>query len=236
MLGSLKRRSTAAPTPLLYFAHIPKTGGTSIRAAALKHFGQAHCASIYARDHVDGVKRASELYFEALDKGLPPRKAARMVVKFCKDQGIQFLTTHDNIAFKHAVSPKRCFGILREPVARLLSHYNYDLSRGLEPAPFEEFAFISRLKNIQARSFIERRLDEVGLICVQEHFEASVAAINKVFDLSLKPLERNRTKTVVGHLRRQDLDRALIARIEAHHDRDMALYEARRTAFEKAWT
>ncbi|MEM7544873.1 MAG: sulfotransferase family 2 domain-containing protein [Pseudomonadota bacterium] len=223
--------------PLIYFAHIGKVAGTSIRHAAIKSFGRRRCVSLYTPDHAARSRRATRIFFEDFERGGDNATSAQAVVAYMEEKRVRFFSTHHNQLFRDYLPPEQTFVMLREPVARLISHYNFWQMRGLMPADESFEAFIRRpiCRNEHFRSIRAERLDDMALIGIQEHFDASVAAFNKVFGTTLRPMKSNTTPKDKQLIRRDALPSEVLQQIHDLNRKDMDLYERCRVAFEKTW-
>lgn len=236
MLPFLNRKQPVAGK-LIYFAHIGKVAGTSIRHAAIKTFGRRYCVSLYTPDHGGRSRRATRLFFKDFARDGDNDRAARAIVQYLEERNIRFFSTHHNQLFRDYLRPDQTFVMLRDPVARLISHYNFWKMRGLMIAEesFEEFVSRPICRNVQSRAIRVERLDDMALVGVQEHFGASIAAFNNVFDTALVPLKSNKTPKRSQLIHRDRLPEKTVQMIHDLNRKDMALYERCRIRFEKDW-
>jgi len=149
--------------------HIPKTGGTSFRFILENSFGVFNC-------HTNQTNRST---FTEAD--------LRFVKKFFP--GLRSITGH-NIVDPTELRVKNPFyaTILREPVARVISHYQYSVQRGNNQASFEESLRRSEnLENLQTKLIAGGRdIEKAKRFLAQSHF----VGLTEKFDLSLRVLER----------------------------------------------
>lgn len=224
--------------PMIYFAHIGKTAGTSFRHAAIRHFGRRRCVAIYTPTHSGGTKTPTKLFFDAYRKGRPVAEnepAARAVLDWCAARRVRFFATHQNGIFRNFIEPAQTVTFLREPIARLVSNYNFAVARGWQDPEedFETFAMKPKNRNLQRRSIAFQRFDEIGLVGISERYDESLAAFAEVFGESLPSLRRNRTKPAAGAVRRDGLPDAVLRRVADYNQADMELYARALAAFER---
>lgn len=226
----MTRGLKADDLPLLVSVHLPKTAGTSFRAALQAHYGdglledyamlpmqvprgrrewQSLCASNNARDQIAPSTRAIHGHF------LP--------VKY-------------RVALRHRQT--RYITWLRDPVDRLVSHYHYwrreyagdDPRQPLrnrmigERWSLERFCLGSELRNLYRQYLWLFPVERFAFIGITEHYAQDL-------EWFARHLLRTSSTEVVHELANPDnvagmygLDLALRQRIEAHHDLDVALY------------
>jgi hypothetical protein len=181
---------------MIIFLHIHKTGGTSFRSILERNFGAACC-------HTNQTRR---LVFNQADlefaKKLFPRLRA--------------ITGHNLVDPLQLSMPDPFFAtFLREPVARVISHYQANVMGGRNPMTFEEsLRKQEHLNNWQvklmaggenldkAKRFLER-CDFVGLT---EKFNVSLQVFSK---LAPCPLDLHFQRLIVA--KNDKIQKALLA-------------------------
>ncbi len=230
-------RPRAAQMPMLYFAHIGKTAGTSFRHSALKALGRPRCVFLYTPEHKGRSPEATRIYFAKLTRGGDRSEAARAVLEHCRERNARCFATHHNETFKRLIAPEVTLTFLREPLARLISHYNFFLARGQISGETDFMRFMQGkyLRNLQARSLRMARYDEIGFVGITERFEDSLKAIGETFDISMKPLRRNVTRRHPAAISAGDLTKEQVEAVKRRHARDFALYDRARADFTARW-
>jgi len=172
----------------LVFLHVPKTGGTTLAAVINRHYAGVPTYSIKGADIPGGVERL---------RALPAEQRA----------AIRLLKGHQSFGLHEYLAPgARYLAMLRHPVGRVASHYNYLLSNsthvlhaqlkqsGLDLAQYASSRLFPELDNGQTRLIAgvwdDRALVEADLqqaiANIEQHF-AWVGLMER-FDESLVQL------------------------------------------------
>ncbi|HWD94043.1 MAG TPA: sulfotransferase family 2 domain-containing protein [Verrucomicrobiae bacterium] len=148
--------------------HIPKTGGTSFGDILENNFGICNC-------HANQINRST---FTRADLSFARKFFPRM----------RSLTGHNLIDPPQLSIADAFYTIfLREPVARVISHYQYSVQHGGNKKGFEETLKLSEnLENLQVKLIAGGRdLDKAKRFLEQ----CSFVGLTEKFDLSLRVLE-----------------------------------------------
>jgi Sulfotransferase family len=201
---------------MIVFLHIQKTGGTSFRSILEKNFGAACCHT----------NQTCKLVFTRADLEF----AKKIFPRLCA------ITGHNLVDPLQLPVPDPFYAtFLREPVARVISHYQANFMGGRTRTTFEEsLKKQDRLKNWQvklmaggenldkAKRFLER-CDFVGLT---EKFNLSLHAFGK---LAPCQLNLNYQRLIVAKndkIQKSVLaDARLLELIREHNRLDLELYE-----------
>lgn len=149
--------------------HIPKTGGTSFNVILENSFGIRNC-------HTNQTNRSTftQADLEFVRKCYP---------------GVRSIVGHNLVDPGQLQVPNPFFmTILREPIARVISHYQYSIQNGHNPKSFEETLRASEnLQDLQVKLIAGGRdLDKAKRFLEQCAF----VGLTEKFDLSLRVLER----------------------------------------------
>jgi hypothetical protein len=154
---------------VILFLHIQKTGGTSFRYILEKNFGCANCHTNQTRKEI-----FSPADFKFVKKVFPPLRS---------------IGGHNLVdPLRFSVTDPFYATFLREPVARVISHYQDSVLRGNNKMSFEE----SLQKQSHLNNWQVKLMDGgENLDRAKEFLErCSFIGLTEKFDLSLHVLER----------------------------------------------
>jgi hypothetical protein len=176
---------------LIVHVHIPKTGGTSLRHAMDRHFGQER--SLY--DYGTQAKLTSPLVIDWIYEKQDPEGFAKAV----RADGYRVLSGHFPLGKYLGVLPDARFVTwMREPVARLWSAYRHYRRHHGYTKDFQHFYREPRFVNQQSRmlSAAPERLTFIG---VTERYGASLEALRDRLGIELAERRANKSpKTQEG--------------------------------------
>ncbi|HEX4264978.1 MAG TPA: sulfotransferase family 2 domain-containing protein [Verrucomicrobiae bacterium] len=165
--------------------HIPKTGGTSFGDILENNFGLCNC-------HSNQINRST---FTRADLNFARKFFPRM----------RSLTGHNLIDPPQLAIPDAFYTIfLRDPVARVISHYQYSVQHGGNKKSFEETLKVSEnLENLQVKLIAggpdldkaKRFLEQCSFVGLTEKFDLSLCVLE---GLSPWKLNLNYKKRVVA--------------------------------------
>ena len=205
--------------PVMAFVHIQKTAGTSLITILRNSFGIGHL-------EVRTLDRSAEAVFSAADLAVVTR-VSPWVKSICGHEIVE-PTAHLPDRFLP-------YTILREPVARTLSHFEDKQRRGREPPTLEAFLADPANHNFQVRKIAggedlekaKRLLAEAYLfVGVQERFDESVRALAALapwrMDLRYMPSNVFESREIRDRLR---ADHEVMARFREINAMDTELHE-----------
>lgn len=207
--------------------HLPKTAGTSFAASLTEHFGER-----FRRDNDDQAickpvaLRCREALAAALDiaeQGLPGIGCVHghfLPLKYL------LLDTRHDLTF---------VTWMREPVARLLSHYFY-WQASYDPATsaphhrrfieecwtLEQFCLSEQFRNIYTQYLWGFPLEKFAFIGISEHFPEDLRDFSRRY-LGIELEARRENATVSAHPRPK-LEPDLLERVRRFHAADIELY------------
>ena len=218
--------------PLIVSVHMPKTAGTSFRAALEANYGDR-----FLHDYAD----------YPLAQSLPQRHDAALTAgKLASaDDFADVGCIHGHfLPLKYlALSEQvdcRFVAWLREPVARMVSHYHYwcrsyDADSALtsmlhrrvveEAWSLEEFCLSDELRNVYTQFLWGFPLEKLDFIGITECYERDLAVFSAQFlGVKITPEQLNRRQDEAVETLEEDLSPALRKQIEVFHSDDIELY------------
>ena len=207
--------------------HLPKTGGTSFKASLMSHFGDR-----YRDDYNDGgiSEPAQERFNAAVLAGV-------VIAKRGLDD-IDCVHGHF-LPAKYLLLGKRrdltFITWMREPVARLLSHYAYwqESYDEMTAAPhhrqvieegwtLERFCLSEQFRNIYTQYLWGFPLERFAFIGISEHYREDMLVFSERFlSARLQPQHANRTKHTIPC---SGLDDDFLDEVREFHADDVRLY------------
>ena len=207
--------------------HLPKTAGTSFKTSLSDYFGAG-----YREDYADQAisktpfGRCRQALMCSIPVALNGLEGVSCVHGHFLPVKYRPLGLRQNLTF---------ITWMREPVARLVSHYNYWQASydPLTAAPhhrqvieerwsLEEFCFSEKFRNIYAKYLWHFPLKHFAFIGLSEHYEEDFGQFTRRFlSTELTARRENVTNQASRHARITD---AFAQKVRAFHAKDMHLY------------
>lgn len=197
----------------IIFIHIPKTAGTSFRAAAESWFGKRRLLFDY------GVQaRNTSRIFRDFEAGkLQWSEVVKHVAK-CR-----FVSGHFPDKRYMSDFDSACFcTFVRDPVKRMISqyfHHKHKLGYDKGIAAFVEEA---RFHDHQHRLLAGISIEKMGFVGVTERYEESISLFNQRYETDFEVTVRNQRET---DNQEPDVSGSVIQRIRVNNPRDLRLYD-----------
>ncbi|GJE01081.1 sulfotransferase family protein [Methylobacterium isbiliense] len=205
----------------LFFLHIPKTAGTSLRYSAHEVFPKEKIFMLYGKDSPTTHPFANELMYYRQGVGIGEQ--LRLISDYLVEHEIAFYSSHMSAAYLPCFDPGRAFSLFRSPCEQVLSYYVFQKRHGRTSQSLEEFIEEPRNQNVQTHSFGSADLERIALVGILEEYEAFVARLNRRFGLSFKSVHKN-ARSLASRLAGPKPSPALRAYIERLNGSDMDLY------------
>ena len=196
----------------IVFVHIPKTAGSSLRHGILR----AKPAHTILFDYRADSKATTKAYVERFST---PEGRGSIAAEFI--QTPLFLCGHFRAKKYTPHFPLAHFAtFFRNPVERVLSHFNHRLRRGFE-ITLDEFIETPDFQNLQAKYLEGVNWSQFGFIGLTENYKSSLKRFREFSGIQVKELKRN-----VQARKFAPPPSRVIARIEVLNEADMKLYES----------
>lgn len=176
----------------VFFAHIPKTAGTSFRLGVEEFLGQDSIAYDYGlkAKETSGIVREL-LYGEVTDPWYFYRE--------CHNQGIRFVGGHVGIRrFVTICRIGNSVTFVREPLMRVVSEFKHFVRHYGYEGTMMEFYSRPVMQNRQSKLLHAVPLEAIGLIGLTERYEESIELINARFSWSVAVREDNNSRDFVN--------------------------------------
>lgn len=201
------------------FIHLPKTAGTSFRSA-IEATGTVPVHRDFPREAA-----CSELIRERVHRGTvgtPGERRAALLGEL--DAGPRcLLTGHFRLAdYPLAASPERVVTIVRDPVERTLSHYEF-LSLMDGPIDLDRFIADPKFANLQSEWLRGVELEQLGLVGVTAELDSFVRAFGRLS--GIRAATRQANVLDPGGDRVGRYPARVIAAIRERNAEDASLYE-----------
>lgn len=211
MLAKIKKSHTAT---LFLFVHIPKTAGTSFRGALEKN-------AKVVRDYGEGKEHTSLVVEECIYK-----QCDKFALKAALAEEDAWLCGHMHLnKYLPLVAPQNIVTFLRDPISRVISHFNHELRWGKNTSiTLEEFLQSRRAKNSQHRFLQGLPLSLMGFVGITEQYSESLRLLHDEMSLKVEEVKFNENTQKVSTL--DDFDPALLSLIHEQNALDQKLYES----------
>ena len=197
----------------VFFAHIPKTAGTSFKRAAIEFYGDERVIKNYGEKSIE----TSQLTRSTLLKNTNIAKFKRELI----EQKIQCYMGHVHFnSARHAFDCTQLVTFLRDPVEQVVSHFNhYKRWHGYEGV-IQQFIETLGFRNVQSRFLKGIPRSILGLVGITERFSESLEIYNRQYGVNLL----NRSDNVNEKRDVVDIDDHLRVQIIQNNAIDFDLY------------
>lgn len=169
----------------LFFVHIPKTAGTSLRRAIEEH-GEIE------RDYGPESRSTTPLIIEELYQ-----KNDRFQFNRAFSGHGKSIAGHVGIQkYSELYDVRKTVTFVREPLSQVISHYNHYVNHNDFQGDFTEFYQRKGNVNLQSRFLAGIPLTLIGYVGIKEYYAESLALINRGLSLGLEVLEMNKRPMV----------------------------------------
>lgn len=196
---------------LKVFIHIPKTAGTSFRASLEKiedvtrdyGNGNEHTSDL-VNEHVYG---SNDLY--ALKESLFNRSS--------------WLCGHMHlIKYLGITEPQNIVTFVRDPVERVISHFNHEVRWLNSDVTIESFLNSHSAKNSQHRFLNGLPISLIGFVGITEQYSKSLSLLDKEMSIKVDEVKYNENDKKVSDV--DDFEQGTLELIKQQNDLDQKLY------------
>lgn len=206
-----------------FCVHIPKTGGTSFRKAFESSVGSSNTYYDYSRSSDATSKLIKEIKYTGLDlyaintSEISRKKSA-------------FICGHVNIMdYSNLILPKKIFTFIRNPIDRVISHYEHLRRKKTYTGSLDEFCQEERFRNIQHKMLQGYPLHAIGFIGITEDFTKSLEQIQIKYAIALSQLELNKNENKINS--EYNIEEKKVSLINSMNKLDLILYERAKKIF-----
>ncbi len=196
--------------PLLVFLHVAKTGGRSVETMLHSTYGLRYCRAVPWRRPLAPGEPGRPLAVATYDHD-DFRRLARL------NPGLRAVGGHALTVWSglHELRPVRYFALLRDPVKRMASHYQFHLATTPDPLDLDAWCAWHEPREHQLKFFSrdadpQEAIEAIGrhdiFIGLVERFDESVVMLRRLLAPELNPAYRR--TNVAG---RNDVARELLA-------------------------
>ncbi|WP_341938837.1 sulfotransferase family 2 domain-containing protein [Marinimicrobium sp. C2-29] len=210
----------------LFFVHIPKTAGTSFRAAAIAAWGKRNVVRDYGPDAPETSDVVHRYIYDGQDHwSLYERMRATDTKLLCghvlAKKYVPGMGVHNTITF------------FRDPVQRLYSEYQHFVRHRKYKGTFRDFYSQPRIINVQLRHVRDLPLRAMGAIGITERYQESLEIVNHSYRLNFQALVKNNYRELLDcehEISQEDLEQ-----IQTLHAKDLELYQQACDLFNERW-
>lgn len=208
---------------MLFFFHIPKTAGQSFRKAALEYYGEENSLLLYGEDSKTTTKSINQIYYK--QKHTSQDEMYNLIDKLIQKESIKFYSSHASSTFLPSFDIANAAVFVRDPVERIVSHYNYAMHKGHFQGTFEAFIEDPMYQNMQSSLLFNIDINKIGFVGLTEEYPLSLKLFNKTFNVSFKEYKKNKMPFFRKRTKKQKLDTLVLAKIKSLNKEDFELYE-----------
>jgi hypothetical protein len=209
-----------------FCVHIPKTGGTSFRKAFEVLVGSSNVYYDYSGDSIitsDVIKQLK--YINEDPYSFNTSEIA--------DKDLALICGHVNIVdYANLILPENIFTFIRNPVERVISHYQHSQRKRTYTGSLSNFCQQERFRNIQHKMLNGYPLGAIGFIGITEEFNKSLEQLQNKYNLTLPTLKLNKN-TDKSINEQYIVDPETISLIKSMNQLDLILYRRAQVLFKE---
>ena len=221
-----KSRETGRDEPTRFFVHIPKTAGTSFRAAAESRFGRSRVLRDYGLDSdatSDSVRE--EVYLKKDNSGIE-RAIAR-------DNAVLVAGHVPVTKYGGQLGLSNTIVLFRDPVQQVISHYRHAVRRQSFEGGLLAFARLERSRNIQSRLMAGVDPALLGIVGLTEKYRETLAIAENRWGWKLQHKRKNASRSLSFSPFKVSNDE--MTELERLNREDQMLFKRARMVFSNTW-
>ena len=217
---------------MLVFFHLEKTGGSSFREMCRSYFGQSNCQMLYGRDSKSTTKEISLFYYSNDIQSLSPNLRARKIISYFEKNNCKFFSSHFPRKFYDELPADWItVAFFRDPVSRLVSHYNHWRRAGYIDEDFQSFYRNEKMQNWYAKRMSKEDVFNLSFVGITEKFNESIDIINSSLNITLSPISINKNKFSLKNINTNKLPQSILNDIKSINYLDYELYRIANNRF-----
>ena len=214
---------------MLAFIHVAKTGGQSVNLLLRSTFGAAYARAL----PWTGITPNDQAQDFVVPKyGVEDFRRLKRICPFMRCVGGHAVTLWSGL---HEVQPTRYFAMMREPLRRGASHFQFHVRSDRDPLPWERWLEWPVHQNHQVRMFARDGDPDVAIRAIEQHevfvglterFDESLLILKRVvapeLNIAYRRINTARDNTITNQLLADPARREELRRMYA---REIPLYE-----------
>jgi len=206
----------------IFFLHVPKTAGQSFRKAAIDYFSKESTLLLYGEDSKTTSPIANQIFYK--QKELTKKEKFQELSKEIDKKNIAFFSSHASSVVLDNFKPQQAAIFLRNPIERLVSHYNYAIKKKHFSGSFETFIETPQYQNLYSAILQKTPLDKIRFIGLTEEYMESIKLFNHTFNVALKIHHINKA-SLFPKIKSSLLSQDLQDKITDLNQQDFILYD-----------
>jgi len=207
----------------IFFLHVPKTAGQSFRKAAIDYFGIEKSLLLYGEDSSTTTLSVNQIFYKDRKSSFIEKISA--ISELIEQENITFFSSHASAILLPSFQSEQSAIFMREPLERIISHYNYAIKKGHTVESIEDFIENPIYQNLYSKILRDIPIESIKFIGLTEKYEESLNLFNFTFNTKLKVYHVNKLWFFSKKLSPRKLSKELEERIREVNQKDFILYQ-----------
>jgi len=213
----------------IFFLHVPKTAGQSFRKASIDYFGKKSVLLLYGENSSTTTTAVRDIFYKNTKNNLVEKFS--LISELIERENIAFFSSHASATSLPNFQSTNASIFVREPIERIISHYNYAMKKGHIIGSFEEFIENPRYQNLYSKILCGVPIESIKFIGLTEKFEESLKLFNINFNTDFKVCHINKLWFFSKKISSKKISKKLEDRIREVNEKDFVLYEKAKKLF-----